>query len=377
MLFNSINRTNLDYKKRSEKTYEFLNNSAWKISEFSRNIFEDFADEFIVDAEFLKMFKSESDKQHNSAVFELLIYAALKKSNLKLEKHPISKTGRRPDFQITYDEDYKFYLECTLSGDSFENEDEKKRRERIEEIIDELYFFPYWINIHFITISLKSISKKRLLQFIQKIKDTCDIYSNEELSNVTFEFNDNDWLLGISLLRKADPKIKRSLGIISGGSKIIDKSKSILTALNDKKAAKYGVENEPYVICVSINDMSISEKEIAEILFGQYNTDIIDLVIANNAFWISNCNPINSRVSAIIFCKNFDLFILQSTEISVWHNPFAKNKLKYELLPFDEYIFKKSGNILSRSIIKKATDIFEILNINKSDYMSMDKKSGS
>ena len=316
-----------------------------------------------------------SNKQHYSAVFELMIYTALKNSNLNLEKHPTTKTGRKPDFQIISDENYKFYLECTLSGDSFELEDDKNRREKVVQIIENLYFFPYWINLDFINISKKSISKKRLLNYISQIKDICDIYTNEQLLNKRFEFNDNEWLLEISLFRKTNTKIKKSLGIISGGAKVIDKSKSILTALNDKKGTKYGIDNKAYVICVSINDMSIGENEIAEILFGEYNKDEINLTIPNTGFLISNCRPINSTVSAIVFCKNYDLYVLENTEISVWHNPFAKNKLEYELLPFNEYYFEKSENILSRCIINKAIDIFEILNINKSEYMTMNKKS--
>jgi len=373
MLFETFNRTNFEHKKRCQTSYEFLNNSSWKISEFSRNILEKFCKNYLVDEEFIKMFKSKSNKQHDSAIFEIMVYTCLKNSNFIIKKHPITKTGKRPDFEINLDDYSKIYLECTLSGHSIENEDEKNRKETVEEIIENIDFFPYFINLDFIKISKKSISKKRLINFIKQTKDICDIYSDEQLINIYFNYTDNDWIINLSFFRKKN-LIKRSLGFISDEPKIIEKSKAILTALNDKKATKYGIENEPYIICVSINDISITENDISEILFGQYNISLIDLSKSTNGFWTSNIKPFNSTVSAIIFFKNFNLFALENSEISIWHNPFAKNKLKHGILPFDEYLFENTNNFITMSKVKKDKDVFDLLKINKSDYISMNKK---
>ncbi|MBW8361874.1 MAG: hypothetical protein K0M56_06770 [Kaistella sp.] len=374
MLFDSFERTFSGHKKRSQTAYEFLNNSSWRISNLSRITLDKFAKKYSVDNEFLKVFKSKSNKQHYAAVFELMVNAALTNSKLSLKKHPITQTGKRPDFLASSEDGRDFFLECTLSGNSFENEDEKNRKEAVEEIIDNMNYFPYWINIEFSTISKKSISKKRLVNFIGQIKSICDNYTDEELFNVYFEFEDNDWSLEISLFRKTDSNIKRSLGVISGGVRMIDKSKSLLTALNDKRATKYGIQNQSYVIGVSVNDVSISESDFTEILFGQYSKEVIDLNQLNNGFWISNGNPINSSVSAIVFFKNFNLYVLDSSEITVWHNPFAKNILDTNLLPFDEFYYEKVENVLIKNKIQKQVDIFKILGINKLEYCGMNKK---
>jgi hypothetical protein len=377
MLFDSFERTFSGYKKRNQSAYEFLNNSSWKISDLSRITLDKFAQNSNVDNEFLKVFKSRSNKQHYAAVFELMVYAALTNSKFTLQKHPITQTGKRPDFLAGSEDGRNFFLECTLSGNSFENEDEKNRKEAVEEIIDNMDYFPYWINIEFSTSSKKSISKKRLVNFIRQIQSICDNYTDVQLLNVYFEFEDNDWLLEISLFRKTDPNIKRSLGIISGGAKMINKSKSLLTALNDKRTTKYGIQNQPYVIGISVNDISISESDFTEMLFGQYCKEVIDLNQLNNGFWISNGNPINSSVSAIVFFKNFDLYVLDSSEITVWHNPFAKNILDKHMLPFEEFYFEKVENTLIKNKIHKQVDIFKMLGINKLEYCGMNKKDAT
>lgn len=250
MLFKEFKRTNTDIYKRIQTAYEFINESAWDISEFSRNKLNEISENYPIDEDFVRMFTSKSNKQHYSTVFELLVYHSLYNSRFIIEKHPETKNGKRPDFRVTTKENKSIFLECTLSGNTFENEDEKNRKDALLEIIDSLEYFPYWINLEFVDVSKNSISKKKLINFVKQINVLCDKYSDDDLKKIYFEFSDSDWTLNISLFRKSDATIKRSLGMINYGAKIIDKTKSITTSLNDKRASKYQIEEEPYVICV-------------------------------------------------------------------------------------------------------------------------------
>ena len=108
----------------------------------------------------------------------------------------------------------KIYLECTLSGNSFETMDEESRKAAVEAIIRNIEYYPYFINIDFKQSSKVSISKKALLNFIDKVKDASEGYSTEALFHRRYLFENNGWQLKVSLLRKSNLNIKVSLGAV-------------------------------------------------------------------------------------------------------------------------------------------------------------------
>lgn len=377
MLFSSYIRDNREHKRRKETAFEFLDRSAWKISELVRQKVNELCTAYKPDDEFIRMFKSKSDKQHYSGVFELLTYSIFRLSGFSLTRHPETPTGKRPDFRATIT-GFTTFLECTLAGHSFDSLTDKNRKDTIEEIVDDIEYFPYWINLDFETISDQSVSKRKLLDFLEKVKELSEGVPNEQLFENRYLFEDNGWEVEISMLRKTVPSIKRSLGFISGGAKTIDTSKPILTALNDKKASRYGIDTEPYIICLNTSDLFTKENCFAETLFGQYGNTEIDLRYSpQNGFFLAGGKPINTSVSAVIIFRNFDLYTLESSSIVVWHNPFAKNKVVTDLLPFDEYYYEVDGSLFKKQAIKKEKNIFDFLGIDKEEYIASKDKSGS
>lgn len=354
-----------------------MDRSAWKISELVRRKVNELCTDYKRDDEFIRMVKSKSDKQHYSAIFELLTYSIFRLSGFSLIRHPETPTGKRPDFKVTIN-DFSTFLECTLAGHSFDSLTDKNRKDTIEEIVDDIEYFPYWINLDFQTISDQSVSKRKLLSFLENVKELSEGVPNEQLFENRYLFEDNGWEIEISMLRKTTPDIKRSLGFISGGAKTIDTSKPILTALNDKKASRYGIDTEAYVICLNTSDLFTKESCFAEALFGQYEDTEIDLrYISQYGFFLGGGKPINTSVSAVMIFRNFDLYTLDSSSIAVWHNPYAKNKIATNLLPFDEYVYEVEGSLLKKQTFKKEKDIFAILGIDQEEYLASKDKRGS
>lgn len=378
MIFTSNIEKTSNHKQRAETNFEFLNRSSWKISELAREKFNQFCTSYNPDNEFIQMFKSKSSKQHYSAVFELFVYTILTKSNLKLSRHPQTKTGKRPDFLVE-SKGFKIFLECTLSGHSFEREEKKNRKETVEEIIEKMDCFPYFVNLEFITISTQSISKKKLIYFLNQIKDRIVGLSNQELVFRKYLFDEDGWSIEISLSRKSNQSINRSLGFISEKAKVIDPSQPLLTALNDKRTKRYGIETEPYVICLNTSDLFTGEDDFGKALFGHFSINKFNLIHTNQpGFFVANGNPINTSVSAIIFFRNFDIFTLDNCSISMWHNPFAKNKLPINFMPFNEYIFSICGNgIIQTSKTVKDFDVFKAFEIKEEEYIANKDKSSN
>jgi len=360
-------------KRYGMSNYNFLNKSNWTIMDFSRKKIEEFIVDYDVDNDFLKSLKSETDKQHESALFELLVFTVLKNSGLSIEKHPTLENGKKPDFLIKNNP--KIFLECTLSSSSYETEGIKARKLAVLKIVDQIEYFPYWICLTFIEVSTQSISKKTLLNFISKISDECENYTNDELRTVHFEFVNNGWEIEFNLFRKNNKSIKTSLGSVTEGAKFIDKTKPLLRALNDKRAGNYRINTDPYLICISVDDFSIKDEDLMELLFGEYNRNVVNLDKFNSGFFINNKTPINTSVSGVIIFRNFDLINLKNSDISIWNNPFAKNHLPKNILPFKEFNFKREGNCLIKINEKEKVDIYNLLNIDRFQYESIVKKN--
>lgn len=369
MLFSNFTRTYEAHRTREFSAYEFWDVSAWKIAELMRQYFNEWGKNFVDDKEFVSRFKSKADYHHYSASFELLFYSLLKKSGLELEKHPYTGTLKRPDFGIQTEDGNVFYLECTLSSNSFQTPKERNQEDTVVDIIEKIEYFPYFINLSFNQKSDASISKRKLLKFIDEIKVISEGKSNERLFHNRHLFTDNGWEIEISLLRKTNPDIKRSLGYITQEARVIETNKPILTALKDKKASRYGISSHPYIICLNTSDLFTKEECFSEALFGQYGSDRIDLDYSyGDGFFLADKRPVNTSVSAVIIFRNLNAFTLGGASASLWHNPFARHPIPHHMFPFDEYLFEKQDNFLLRKTMQKEKDFFALLEVDKEIY---------
>lgn len=375
MIFNSNIKLSSEAKQVQETSYEFLERSSWNRCRFARDLISMWMDDMTDDIEFISQIKSKNDKQHYAAVFELIIYSFLRKQGWMVDKHPSLSKSTTPDFAAKSENMGTIFFECTLSGNSFDSIDEERRKAAVENVIRQIYYYPYFINLDFKKISKISITPKKFKRFIDEVKELSEGFENEQLFHRRFLYRENDWEIQISLLRKSNNRIKTSLGAISQDAKIIDSKKSILTALNDKKPSKYGIEDAPYVICICSNDMFFHTEEMYCVLFGNDDSSYINLEFSGSRGFFYHNKPINTSVSAVILFKNTDILTLGNAEWSVWHNPFAKHPLALKKLPIDEYYFVKEDSKLLKNVIYKQTNIFELLNINELTYNTAPKET--
>jgi len=368
-IFSKHIRTNNLPKIRKQSAFEFLDDSAWPIATYMRNIVSNWLEQFDYDNEFISKLKSKDNKQHYAAMFELLVYRIILNSDRGIEKHPITKTNKLPDYKLTgKGKNEDIYIECTLSSNSFTNAKEKSKSESIEEIIDSLEYFPYWIGIDIKCDSDRSLAKKKLISWITRTISSPEFMIVDNGQPIKADFSIDNWEIEFTFIKKGDKSIRKSLGFIMGGVKPIDSAKPILTALKDKAPSKYGIDGNPYVICLSTDDLFTKEECYFKALFGQSDPTRIYKEPNTNGFLLQNNIPVNTSVSAVVIFRNFDLFTLDTCSISVWHNPFAKNPIKHGLFPFTEYQYENCDNELKRKTILKDEDIFNILKIDKTEY---------
>lgn len=357
-----------DAKQVHESSFKFLERSAWNRCRLARNIISMWAEEIVSDNEFVSQIKSKNDKQHYAAVFELIVYTFLKKLGLKVSKHPVLLKSTTPDFTAESNLLTATYFECTLSGNSFDTIEEERRKEAVENIIRQIHFYPYFINLDFKQLSKTSVSAKKLKRFIDQVKEVSEGIENEQLFHLRYLYKENDWEIEISLLRKSTSDIKTSLGYISQDARIIDSKKAIISALNDKRPSKYGINDAPYVICICNNDIFFHTDEMYSILFGTDSGSHINFSYPGNSGFFYHNKLVNTSVSAVLLFKNTDILTLSNAEWSLWHNPFAKNPLALEHFPVDEYYFRLDNNKLHKNKSIKKPSIFNLLEIDELTY---------
>ncbi len=368
MIFNSDITFSNEAKQVQETSYKFLERSSWNRCKLARTLISMWMKDLTDDLEFISQIRSKSDKQHDAAIFELIVYTFLSKQGLTVDKHPILSKATTPDFIAKSDTVALMLLECTLSSNSFDSTEEERRKEAVEDIIRQIHYYPYFINLGFKRISKISVTPKKLKRFIEQIRISSEGFENEQLFHRKFLYKENEWEIEISLLKKSNNEIKTSLGAVFQDAKIIDSKKAILTALNDKRPSKYGISDTPYVICICVNDMFFHTNEMYSVLFGNDCGTHINLTFPGSSGFLYHNKPVNTSVSAVILFKNTDILTLGSAEWSVWHNPFAKNPLELKSLPIDEYHFTIEGNRLLKRVINKNANVFELLHVDELAY---------
>lgn len=369
MLFKEGVRTNKGHRKRKFSMYEFLDDSAWSICDLLRGYLSLWATDFKNDKEWISRFTSRDSKQNHSAELELILYTILKNKGFRIEKHPDLGKEKRLDFKVSPPESDPMLIECTLAGDSFDSLSDQNLKATIEEIIDEIEYYPYFINVTFNTLSKKSISQKKLLRFLEEVRVKSEGISNEALFHINHSFDDSGWQLEFSMLRKPEPARKRSLGFMMNHAKAINTSKPLITSLNDKKPSRYGIIEQPYIICVNTSDQFGSEECFSEALFGQYGKDFVytDRIFSDGFFL--NKEKQNTTVAGILFFHNFGSYMLDKAECSLWHNPYAKFPVPQNSLPFDEFIFSEKDDRLEIQVLRKEKKIIDLLKIDKERYL--------
>lgn len=151
-------------------------------------------------------------------------------------------------------------------------------------------------------------------------------------------------------------------------TKIIDNFSPLFSALNSKRPGKYHIESSPYVICVGVDDMTADEYEFSEALFGRGMARDVDMSWPMHGFFLQECKPVNTSVSAVLFCKTLKEFHLEDTRFSLWHNPFAKTPVDSSLFPVTQYFYEMERSRLVRNEIITETDLLKVLGIKSADY---------
>lgn len=364
MIFPSKPRIDWRIKQESESIYEFWNRCAWPLLDILRNYINHWSENMPVDDEFIGRIRAKKDdRKFTAAMFELVFFTICKHAGLPIERI-VASSQRSTDFRLINDPSRPIFLECALVANALEDHNERKRRDYVIQIIDDIVNFPYYISIRFKQTGTSTIPKKKLTKAIQDFAD-----NKFRTGNLELKFEHECWVLVFHFYPK-NQLSDRTLGELSGFTNDArDNKKVILAALNEKRPSYYQINQSPYIICLAINDISVDTEELAIALLGHAPHTKINLNVNSNSFFNKGNKPLNTSVSAVIFCQNIQPTSFTETRISVWHNPFATNPISHDLFPFKQYYYSQEGHYLYPQKDSGSFDIFSVLNISRKYYI--------
>jgi hypothetical protein len=349
-LFDDIERNYHGYRGETESEFAFINRSAKPLFSRTRELLQGWFDDVKANGDDKKdlkaRFRSDDEKPHVAAFFELYCHALLRYQSYDVEVHQSADetTSRVPDFCASRSGERLFYLESTLAADTFMDEKSQARLDNFLEGLVKLDSPNYGISMDYDEGPEHQPSSKKARQFLKEKLGQLEERAAKTSSwpsgdGIEWEYEDGGWKVRFSPILRA-PEVRGKPGqrlIVMGTSGGIVSPEGPLYASIKKKAAAYGNLTKPYIIAVDTLDDFADEHDVLDALVGKtgYRVDrnVGKVFVARNprsgaAFRDPQGNPSNTRVSAVLVAYGVTASRLATSETPVlWHNPWAKNTL--------------------------------------------------
>lgn len=344
-LFESFNRTNLEFKNHQQSIYDFYNQTARKeFSEIRERLEAWF--ECYPHQNKKKLKQDLIRNGFDGAFYELFLYNYFYKLGFNIEIEPqVSSSSHRPDFLISNNE-ISFYLEATVvTGVSDKETKKEKIRSVVYDKINEYYSPYFYLDIKcFQIISGKAPSSKRILSFINdKLSNFDGGMDMNSYDLIDWIYQDEDIFMEIGIIPKSSKykelKSSTTIGIYGGdGVAKIDRATEIISKSLVNKAKKYGKLDKPYIIAINLLDgqsdfdINLALYGTESFIFSRDTKEFTQIIRNKDGFFYGKRGFQRKGVSGVlagsIFPSNLD-----NINLTLYHNvvpyyPFEKDMIK-------------------------------------------------
>lgn len=357
MLFDSIKRTDLDYKAEAENLFCYLNRSARPEMAAVRNLLCQLVENYPLDeqSQIISRLRSGNHIEFKSTTFELIIYKILKTLKFEIITHPNLPNGssKKPDFLVKTPTGDEFYVEAVLA--SHENGDDiglKKQKMKLIESLNELTNTNFFISISeegkFEKLPSSKILKKKISDWLNSLDYDQVVYKTNSTTNYpVLEWKHEDWHVVFEAIPKIiNDKNHRIIASVFPEGSIIDASSAIKSAIKNK-SNRYGQNlDKPLIIAVNVDLMICDNIDEMDALFGKETTsyNILDRTILHHRMsdgvWGTNKNPKYTRNGAAWIFNDISILNIPSRQHKLYINPWSQFTLPLDLyqLPHFEVV---------------------------------------
>jgi hypothetical protein len=363
-VFDDLHRTDDRPASFSEAHYSYLNRSSRHEFAAARAIIQHWFDQypFELQPELLPRLRSQSDYDHQAAVFELGFYFLLISLRAQVMPHPqVPSSSRRPDFLVVDPSGGKSYVETALvTFTTRVQKAEEARRNVVYDILNRLVKAPTW----FLWLEIRGAPRtpppaREIARFVSaRLADlnpasVAATYEAREYDGLpTWPFSHDDWHINFRPIPRnpaapPDPD-HRPLGVFSGGFEWVDHRTPLRDAILDKSGA-YGELDYPLVVAIDALE-AIDQIDVTEALFGKEQFQVSVSEASSNqppqatpsrvldGVWTLPSGPRNTRLSSVLITRQFYPWALSACTMRLYHNPWANDSYQSVLTQLPQAI---------------------------------------
>lgn len=340
-LFDDIARTTLRTPRAEEDRFSYLNISARPAAGQVRAFLTDLVARYPEHDRKALISRLRSSRNHEPAVFELLVHEALVRSGFTIVEIEPVLPGRTtsPDFLVRSPDGVEFIVECVVANGRSEAEDRALKRR--DAAVDGVSTTPS--PKHILTVNVRGAPDKpvkisglrgKLSTWIKALPD-----GPQAKRAAPFVFEEHGLRLSVRVMtprrRPAGPD-DRSVGSISYPIQAHAPGEDLRGSLG-KKASKYDDLEKPYII--AINDaQGFGEQHLMDALMGSTSAvqvgDQFEARRLPDGLWTEGGRPRRRGVSAVLWFRWSDAWRPWGRAIRLVRNPYAQYPLPEIGLPF-------------------------------------------
>jgi len=353
-LFDDNLRTDPTPRRDGEALFPFLNRVCGPRWEILRDLLQTwFADYGYVDrARLARDIRTPDSRKFFSAFWELCLHEYFRRLAFSLTPHPpIGGSTRRPDFLLRKPAGAAF-LEATVVHPTADELSFERRMAPIYEAINKLRSPDFSLNVEVLQVGTATPPGGRLRQKLTAWLASLDPdnclppASDPSFWDLPrYEWAWRDWrfefrAIPIHADRRGRPG-HRPVGWYPARGGPVDDHLAVRDALFTK-ARRYGTLGRPYILAVLVDRMTANEHELLQAMFGALWSNPTVLQSARlpphypddyQGLWLAKKGPQYRDVSAVITATGLAPWTVASSELHLYHNPWASIPLAVAL-PF-------------------------------------------
>lgn len=376
-LFDSFERTCLEFAKHNYNTYEYYNNSARADMSKVRDTLERWF--YNYPEEEKKELKSRFKKDFDSSFYELFLYELFCKLGYNITIHPdLASSPKKPDFLISKN-NLEFYVEAkVVKSKTMEQEAFERKRNELYDNLNKLNTKDFLLNIeHLCFLTQKQPSTKRMIKYIEEELKRIDpdILSEELEKNgienfPKIEYKNRDVHIIVSpipvSLSAREEKVL-PIGIYPAEAFWGGGEESLKNSI-EKKAKRYGKLDKPFIICLNSLDIRTSGKiDVDNAIWGTLALSWSTNPESKDEKWIRQldgvfCDEKGARLKNLTGVLVSKVYPHNVPVANYWlyEHPLSENKMDFNKIGL-KFNYINKGKIIDNT----GDDIGNILEISK------------
>jgi hypothetical protein len=364
-LFDDRERRDTEPKGRIEPHFPYLNRTARPEFERARAVLEEWFSRYPAahQSELRQRFRGRNDDNHRAAFFELFLHELLIQLACRVTVHPAigATTSKTPDFLVEPPDGQVFYLEAVVAVDK--SHEERAAEARVGRFMDEMNrgnHPNFFLDLDACNWKPRTpIPTAHLSRKVHAWLDTLDPdeatrrYVAGAFRNLpTFRFAHEGTAVGfVAIPKKREARGEATHRLIGSGPMsggMVDNHSAIAQSLR-QKASRYGQLDLPYVVAVNPLALGVDDDDVEWALFGREPTLEYPptgqraVTRKPHGVWTSSEGPVNTRVSAVLVVRELWPWSLRITDLSLFHNPWARRPYSSVLARFRQARLTSNG----------------------------------